>query len=66
MKPLIHKRTERNYKIKAERVVIYILGICIYIHEYPIDSEQRLRNVGFIQYPSNSGEIEEEYFPEED
>lgn len=68
MKSLIHKRTERNYKIRAERVAIYVLGICIYMHEYPMDdSSPRSRNVGFIQFPSGAGDVEDEdYFPEED
>lgn len=66
MKSLIHKRTERNYKIRAERVVIYILGLCIYIHEYPMEVEGHPRHIGFNQFPSTApGDIEDE-FTEED
>lgn len=67
MKPIIHKRTERHKSGDAERIVIYFLGICIYIHEYPIDRDTKPRNVGFIQYPSNAPtEVEDEdYYPEE-
>lgn len=68
MKSLILKRTERNYKIRGERVVIYIFGICIYMHEYPMDDyTPRSRSVGFVQYQSGAGNVEDEdYFPEED
>lgn len=67
MKSLIHKRTERNYKIRAERVAIYVLGLCIYMHEYPMYESPRSRSIGFVQYPSGAGDVEDEdYFPEED
>lgn len=68
MKSLILKRTERNYKIRAERVVIYIFGTCIYMHEYPMDDNTpRSRSVGFVQYQSGAENVEDEdYFPEED
>lgn len=67
MKSLIHIRTERNYEIKAERVVIRVLGLCIYMHEYPMDSETKPRSIGFVQHPSSAGEVEDEdYYPEED
>lgn len=68
MKSLIYKKTERNYKIRAERVIIYVLGLCIYIHEYPMDAEEKRRNIGFNQFPSSAPtEIEDEdYYPDED
>lgn len=67
MKSLILKRTERNYKIRAERVAIYVLGLCIYMHEYPMDTETKPRSIGFIQHPSSAGDVEDEdYYPEED
>ena len=68
MKSLIHKKTERNYRIKTEREVIYFLGLCIYIHEYPLDTEEKRRNIGFTQFPSSAPtEIEDEdYYPDED
>lgn len=67
MKSIIHKKTERHKSGDTERIVIFFLGICIYIHEYPIDRDSRPGSVGFIQYPSDAPtEVEDEdYYPEE-
>lgn len=67
MKSLIHKKTQIHKSGDAERIVIYFLGICIYIHEYPIDRDSNTRNVGFIQYTRNAPtEVEDEdYYSEE-
>lgn len=64
MKSFICKKTERHKSECKERVVIYIFGLCIYMHVYPIDTETKPRNVGFMQY---SSEVEcNEYLSDEE
>ncbi len=68
MKSLIEKRTERHANGHMERVVVKVFGLCIYMHIYPIDSDTKPRNVGFIQYHSAAPvEVEDnDYFPDEE
>lgn len=70
MKSLIRKYTSISEDGKTGRMAIYILGICIYSHEYPEDIQEKPRRIGFVQYPNEApGYIdedwEEEYYPEE-
>lgn len=67
MKSLIYKKTSTFNNGKYGRVQIYILGICIYSHEYPEDIEEKPRHIGFIQYPNEApGYVEDDdYYPEE-
>lgn len=67
MKSLIFKHTSTTNNGKTGRVAIYVLGVCIYSHEYPEETEPRPRRIGFIQYPNDApGYIEDEdYYPEE-
>ena len=67
MKPLISKITKQSKHGKKERLEVFVFGICIYAHEYPIYSEESPRKVGFIQYPSDAPtDVEDDdYWPDE-
>lgn len=68
MKSLVYKLTERHPNGEIERTSTYILGVCVYRHQYPVEPyEKKPRNVGFIQYPSDAptSSPDEDYYPDE-
>ncbi len=65
MKAIIYKKNTKEGKVY--RTALYLLGVCVYVEEYPETEPTRPKPVGFIQFPSDAPtEVEDEdYFDEE-
>ncbi len=65
MESLIYVKCTADGKIMRKEV--WFLGMCLYIEEWPDDTEELRRPVGFEQYPIEApSEVEDDYyFPDE-
>ncbi len=65
MKAIIYKQNTKQGKVY--RTALYLLGVCVYVEEYPDEGQPRPKPIGFTQFPSAAPtEVEDEDYYEDE